>query len=243
MRFLTVMALVDGAIDKAKIATVLRYAEALGIHERYLDEIAEAAQDRLQEALADMTRCNMESITGQPWTGGDVNRWLLPYEGEGADPTLAARFAALGHLPPKSFGHAFWAHFRENGYAFPGEPSGLNAAFSVPHDSVHVLTGYDTRPRGEILASTFTAAMHRSYPMAGHVLPVILSWHIGERINKVARDATGALDVEEFWRAWAAGSAASVDTFAPDWDFWSYAEEPLGALRERWSLPRDGLYS
>jgi hypothetical protein len=241
VRFLTVMAFVDGSVDKAKITVVLRYAEALGIHERYLDEIAEAAQDRLQEALADMTRCNMESITGQPWTDGDVNRWLLPYEGDGADPTLAARFAALGRLPPESFGHAFWAHFRENGYAFPGEPSGLNAAFSVPHDSVHVLTGYDTRPHGEILASTFTAAMHRSYPMAGHVLPVILSWHVGERINDVAQDATGALDPEEFWRAWASGAAMAVDTFAPDWDFWSCVEEPLVALRERCSLPRDGL--
>ena len=92
VRFLTVMAFVDGVLDKAKIAAVLRYAGALGIHERYRDEIADAARDRLQEALADMTRCNMESITGAPWAGGDVNRWLLPYRGEAANPALAARF-------------------------------------------------------------------------------------------------------------------------------------------------------
>jgi hypothetical protein len=240
VRFLTVMAFIDGVLDKAKIATVLRYAAALGIDERYLNEIAEAARDRLQEALADMTRCNMESITNRPWAGGDVNRWLLPYA-ERADPALAARFAALEQLPPKSFGHAFWQHFKENRYAFPGEPEGLNASFSVPHDAVHVLTGYDTRPRGEILTSTFTAAMHPTYPMAGHVLPVLLSWHVGTRINDVAGNATGALEPTEFWRAWAAGAAASFDTFAPDWDFWSHAREPLSALRERCSLPRDGL--
>jgi hypothetical protein len=237
IRFLTVMAFVDGALDKAKIAAVLRYAEALGVHGRYLDEIAEAARDRLQEVLADMTRANMESITGRAWPGGDVNRWLMPYAGDGADPALAARFAALGALPPESFGHALWAHFRENGYAFPGEPAGLNVAFSLPHDSVHVLTGYDTSPRGEILASTFTAAMHRSWPMAGHVLPVILSWHVGVQINEVARDARNALDPEAFWRAWAAGAAATVDTFAPEWDFWTHAATPLAALRERWSIP------
>jgi hypothetical protein len=241
IRFITVMAFIDGVLDKAKIAAVLAYAGVLGIHERYLDEIADAARDRLQEALADMTRSNMESITGAKWAGGDVNRWLLPYRGEAADPALAARFAALGGLPPDSFGHVLWQHFRDNAYAFPGEPDGLNAAFSLPHDSVHVLTGYNTKARGEILTSTFTAAMHRSYPMAGHVLPVILSWHIGQQINAVAGKASGALDPEEFWRAWAAGAAMSGDTFARNWDFWSVADVPLAALRERCSLPRGGL--
>ncbi len=44
LKFLTVMAFVDGSLDQAKIASVLRYAAALGIEERYLDEIKEAAQ-------------------------------------------------------------------------------------------------------------------------------------------------------------------------------------------------------
>ena len=83
--------------------------------------------------------------------------------------------------------------------------------------------------------------MHPKYPMAGHVLPVIFSWHLGVQINEVARDASGALDPKEFWHAWAAGAAVTVDTFAPDWDFWSHVEVPLGALRERWSIPAAGL--
>jgi hypothetical protein len=106
---------------------------------------------------------------------------------------------------------------------------------------VHVVTGYNTKPRGELLASTFTAAMHPKYPMAGHVLPVIFSWHLKMQINPVAGDAQGALDPQEFWRAWAAGAAVPVDTFAADWDFWRYVEEPLASLRERWSLPAAGL--
>ena len=78
------MALIDGRLDNAKIATVLRYAAALDIDERYLDDIKEAAQGRLQEAMADMTRCNMDSITNRPWPGGDVNTWPLPYRGAAA---------------------------------------------------------------------------------------------------------------------------------------------------------------
>jgi hypothetical protein len=241
LKFITVMAFVDGSIDKAKIACVLSYATALGVEERYLDEITQAAQGRLQEAIADMTRCNMESITGRPWNGGDVARWLLPYAGPAADPPLARRFELLGRLAPNTFGHSFWRHFKENGYAFPGDPKAINAAFSVPHDCVHVLTGYSTKPRGEVLTSTFTAAMHPTYPMAGHVLPVIFSWHLKVRINQVAGDARGALDPLEFWRSWAAGAAAAVDTFAPDWNFWTYSEEPLATLHEQWSIPVAGL--
>lgn len=241
VRFLTVMAFIDGKLDKAKIARVLGYAETLGIHQTYLDEVKSAAEDRISEVLAHMTRFNMESITGKPWEGGDVNAWLLPYDHGNADPGLAQRFEGLSRLETGTFGHAFWQHFKKNNYAFPGNPTGLNAQFSVPHDSAHVLTGYDTDPRGEILVSTFTASMHPKYPMAGHILPVIFSWHLHVQINDVAKSAGGALDPAEFWHAWAAGANAGVDTFSPDWDFWAHAAHPLVILREQWNIPADGL--
>jgi len=232
--------LAAGSTDK--IAAVLRYAEALGVHARYLDEVAQAAEGRLQEALADMVRCNMESVTERPWPpDGNTNAWLLPYAGDGADAALAARFAGLRNLPEGTFGRAFWAHFERNGYAFPGENQGLNAAFSVPHDTLHVLTGYTTGARGELLVSTFTAGMHRIYPMAGHVLPVIFSWHLSEQINPVAGDAHGGLDPDEFWHAWRAGEACPVDTFAPGWDFWAQVERSLPGVQAELGIPPDGL--
>ncbi len=242
IKFMTVMAFIDGVLDKQKIAKVLSYADALGVHGHYLERISDAAHDRLKAALAHMTRCNMESITNAPWMDGDVNAWLLPYGAPGkSDPALAQRFETLERLAPTTFGHAFWAHFRHNNYAFPGEPTALNERFCVPHDSLHVATGYDTSPRGEILVSTFTASMHRSHPMGGHVLPVIMSWHLNIAINDVARDARGALDPDEFWHAWAAGAAATVDTFAPGWRFWDWVEQPLTSVRGKWSIPSGGL--
>jgi hypothetical protein len=81
LSFLTVMAFVDGVLDEAKVARVLDYARALDIHAAYLTEIAEAAQGHLSWALMDMTRRNVESITGQTLLSDDVMAWLLPYRG------------------------------------------------------------------------------------------------------------------------------------------------------------------
>lgn len=240
LKFATVMALVDGTLDKAKVAAVVNYARALGLHERYVDEIAEAAQGHVKQALADMTRANMVSITGKQWADADATAWLMPYAKE-PDPALAARCRALGHLPPDSFGHAFYLHYTSNKYEFPGEAAGLNAAFALPHDTVHVVSGYGTTPRGELLASTFTAAMHPHFPMAGHILPAIFSWDLDVQINPVAKDAASGLDPVEFWHAYAGGKTATVDTFAPGWDFWRCVETPLRALRKQWAIPEDGL--
>jgi hypothetical protein len=240
LKFITVMAFIDGTLDRAKIARVIGYAGAIGLHERYIDEIAEAAAGHVKEALADMTRANMVSITGKAWTDADTTAWLMPY-GKKPDPALAARCKGLGALPADSFGHAFYIHYTSNGYGFPGEANGLNAAFALPHDTVHVVSGYGTTPRGELLASTFTAAMHPHFPMAGHILPVIFSWHLDVQINPVAKDAAGGLDPVEFWHAYAGGKTATIDTFAPGWDFWAYVETPLRALRKQWAIPADGL--
>lgn len=230
--FITVMAFVDGTLDAAKIDRALAYAAALGISGDYVDEIADAASGHVRRALGHMVRDNMESITRQPWAAdADVMAWLLPYKDGKADPAMAARFRALTDKPAGSFGRAFIDHFVENAYAVPGEPDALNALFSLPHDSSHVFAGYDTTPRGELLVSTFTAGMHPLHPVSGHILPVIFSWHLDIKINDVATSAKGAMDPAEFWHAWARGQSMKVDIFGPDWDFWSWVDRPLDALR------------
>jgi ubiquinone biosynthesis protein Coq4 len=115
----------------------------------------------------------------------------------------------------------------------PGEEEALNFDFATRHDSAHLLAGYDTSPRGELLVSTFTAAMHRKEAMSGHVLPVIFSWHLGIALNELAGAAKGALDPQEFWHAWARGEQMKVDLFGPEWDFWAATREPIETVRSR----------
>ena len=148
VRFLAVMALVDGHLDEAKVSLVLRYAEALAVHGDYLRQLAEAARGRLDWVKMDMMRQNIRSIAGLTWNPDDVISTFLPYSGTGADLELSRRYDGLGTLPAGSFGRAFWAHFKKNGYPFPGEKNGLTEKFTTPHDSTHVLSGYDTSPHG-----------------------------------------------------------------------------------------------
>jgi hypothetical protein len=244
VKYLTIMALVDGVLDHGKLGRVLEYARALDVEENYLTEMVEAASGHMAWVVADMTRKNLESITGKPWTKErDPATWFTPYSGASADPALVARYEALSNLPDGSLGKALWDFDKKNGYPFPGDPAALNAAFGTPHDCTHVISGYDTSLRGEILVSTFTAAMHPINPMAGHILPVIFNGHLGVKFNDVATSATDGFDPDEFWHAWARGRDMAVDLFAPDWNLWDWVERDLQELRREWNVAPPGRSS
>ena len=237
LRYLTIMVMVDGALDPEKLKLVLTYARALDIEEAYLTQMVEAASGHMAWAIADMTMRNAESVVGGPWGNRpDPAEWILPYKGDKADPTLVARYEALGKLPQNTFGKALWDFDKKNGYPFPGDPGALNAGFATPHDATHIISGYDTSYRGEILVSTFTAAMHAINPMAGHIIPVIFNGHLGVRFNDVATPAKGGFDPNEFWHAWARGRDMTIDLFAPDWSVWDWIEQDLEKLRRDWNV-------
>jgi ubiquinone biosynthesis protein Coq4 len=172
--------------------------------------------------------------------GLDPGKWIRPYEGANADPALVARYEALGKLPQNTFGKALWDFDKKNGYPFPGDPTALNAAFGTAHDSTHVISGYDTSARGELLVSTFTAGMHPINPMSGHILPVIFFFHFGEQLNDVGHAGKGGLDPDEFWHAWARGEAMTVDIFDPKWTVWDWIERDLEELRHDWNVAPPG---
>jgi hypothetical protein len=241
VKYLAVMALVDGSLDHQKLGRVLEYSRALDIEADYLTDLVEAASGHLAWATADMWRKNFDSVLSRSSEGIDPERWIRPYEGSNADPSLVARYEALGKLPPNTFGKALWDFDKRNGYPFPGDPTALNAGFGTPHDSTHVISGYDTSARGELLVSTFTAGMHPINPMSGHILPVIFFFHFGEQLNDVGHAGKGGLDPDEFWHALARGRAMTQDIFAPGWNVWDWVEHDLEALRRAWNVTPPGI--
>jgi len=242
VKYLAVMALVDGVLDHDKIRRVLEYARALDIEADYLTDLVEAASGHMAWVVADMTRKNFDSVISRSSTGLDPVAWITPYAGDKADPVLVARYESLGALPDNTLGKALWRFDKANGYSFPGDPQALNARFATPHDCAHVISGYDTSYRGEILVSTFTAGMHPINPMAGHILPVIFNGHLGVKFNDVATPGRGGLDANEFWRAWARGQEMTVDLFDPAWEVWEWVERDLEALRRDWNVTPPGSH-
>ena len=236
VQFLIVMALVDGTVDRRKIAIVDAFAQALGVREDAVRQLAEVGRGHLAWVRADVARQNLASITGHA-VESTIDAWIQPYGGKGADPALAARYRALGALPEGTLGRTFFEFYRDHGFAFAGEPAGLNQRFASPHDTTHILSGYDTTPQGELLVSTFTAGMHPAEPLSGHILPVILSWHLGIELAQLPGEVKGQLDPVKFWNAWERGSQVTVDVFADTWSLWDVAGEPLAALRARYGVP------
>jgi hypothetical protein len=237
-RMLAVMSLVDGVADPEKTALVRRYAEALGVGDGYLEILTEVAEDEVAQATACMVRKNVESFPHLEVGRLDEGALgpFLPYR-EAPDPELEARYAALGELAEGTFGRAFYDHFTRNSFEFPGNPAGLAEGFTTPHDSSHVLSGYSTSEAGEICVSTFIGAMHPDHPMAAEVLPVLYSWHVGIKLNELAKSSRGAFAPEKFWTAWKRGAATTVDVVAADWDCWGATPVPLEELRASYGVP------
>jgi hypothetical protein len=233
--FLAVMTLVDGEVDTARIRSADAYVRALGLHEPYLRDLGELARHKLAEVRADIGRRNIKSFTGR-WMGSDIDAWIMPYR-EHPDPELHARYSSLASYDDGTFGKAFADFYAVNGFEFSGVAASANAAFTTPHDSAHVLSGYDTSLQGELLVSTFTAGMHADEPITGHILPVILSWHLGVELADFAGAGTGSLDPRKFWVAWERGDETAGDTLSPRWDFWAQAPRALDDVRHEMRIP------
>ena len=138
------MALVDGVLDHGKLARVLEYSRALDIEADYLTDLVEAASGHWPGPSPTCGARISTASSAARREGLDPAAWIRPYGGANADPALVARYDALGKLPQNTFGKALWDFDKTNGYAFPGDPTALNAAFATPHDSTHVISGYDT---------------------------------------------------------------------------------------------------
>jgi hypothetical protein len=247
VEMLAVTSLVDGGFDDARIGTVLEFADALDVRDGWLNDLSMSLEPDLTPVVEDMNDHNLQSITdGRVHLSeiSDINMWLEPYDPDGDDSGLAERYEDLASLPEGSFGHAFWSFFERRHFPFAGRPGAVNEVFATPHGSTHVISGYDTTPQGEMLVSTFTSRMHPLYPMSGHVLPVIYSWHLGVECNELTGCFQGALDPAKMWMAWNRGKHAAADTFDPSFAFWDHAERPLDAVRDDFGVePLDPAFA
>jgi len=227
-----VTALVEGAPAEATERAVRQFATALAIDEQGLDVLYELAHHRGLLARADMFRRVGRFIRGAKDFPG-VLQLALPMLGLGAgDAELAAKYRALEHCPKGSFGRAFYDHFSDNGFGFPGEMGGIKMVF---HDVGHVLSGYGTDPQGEIQQAAFQAGFARRDGFS-FLLFGILQFHVGMRITPVAKGYKGLFDVPLVLTALHRGAACKVD-LSEGFDVMGNRNKPLEQVRAELGIP------
>lgn len=225
-------------IDAAKLKHALEYANALSIDNDFIELMQLLIDDKVEEFKQKYTRLNFESVFHVKYDKVDDTAAIaFPYK-DSPDKALLERYHSLQTYPEGSLGKAFWQLYTSKEFKFPGDPEGLVEAFAAPHDSLHILAGYNTKFSGEILVSTCTATMHDVFPVSGHVFIVAANWNLGF-ISTVAINlkAVGCLVIERFWEAYACGAAMKVNTFDPSWDFWAAADKNLDDLRLEYGIP------
>lgn len=259
IRLMAVMAFVDADVDDAKLGLVLAAAAALEVHPDFVVAIEHLVANDVHWAGVDMLRHNVASIPGMTWHPDDPMSAFLPFRDGHENPALAARYQALESRPAGTLGRAFYDHYTNNHFAFPGETWGVNEEWGTPHDCLHLLSGYSTSAQGELLVAVFNGAslsMPGADMMESHVLPVIFTYHMGIELNKginkgdrerMDEDPSWrdnfdgnvhlGLDPAKLWVSWSRGAAMTEDLFSGHWSFWDHVDEPVEDLRERYGVP------
>ncbi|MGH9050038.1 MAG: hypothetical protein ACRDY4_09945 [Acidimicrobiia bacterium] len=151
-------ALVLRPLPPGVVARIADFARELGVDDAMIEVAQRFARGALGLAAFDFER-NGYTAT---WSARDAAALHTSVELGSAwdvavhDPELAARWAALEHLPPASLGRRVWEMYQARGFVFPGLP-GSAPPLLAQHDWVHVLADYGTTVESELEVFAFIA--------------------------------------------------------------------------------------
>jgi hypothetical protein len=226
---------------------VERYAKALHVDEPMVEAARGLAHHHVALMYADVQR--------NSWYTEDAKRWILhgslyelarsrvAYLGVASDEAIARKWRALRDCPDGSLGRGVADFYESHGFPFPGERHGISE-IGAQHDFVHVLSGYEATPEGEIDVFAFIAAAMpdpRGFTLLVMTLLLFQNAgikHVAAKKVAIARSDTlsdpGA--VGRFADAVRRGIACTVDPLGGI-DHFALADEQLDALRKRFGIP------
>jgi len=241
---MVIASLAAGEPPPAQVQTVREFSEALHVQGPQLSAIEKLANhDVLFFKLCILRNGHLpDAIKDEYHRSGalGVAKALARLRGLHEDPKVAARFQAWEKLPPESLGAHVFRHYREHGFALPGERGGFPES-GMYHDFSHVLAGYDTTPQGETLVGGFIAGYRENRPDHGlfTALFVLSIFSAGVDVTPIGVGAsTGTVGevAERFLLAIQRGAALPID-LSDNWNFWDYIELPLEEARSRLGVP------
>jgi len=239
-----VVGFADGPLSDAAFAKITEFATALRVDLPALHTLHKMIEHHMVLFKLDFMRhSQIGGMLQEQFRhhGGIVGlaKGILGMRGLVEDPELAARFIAFGDLPEDTLGHHFFRHYRDNGFAFPGEKLGFPVAGAY-HDFAHVLGGYHATPAEEMLVGGLVAGFRKQNPFYV-ILFVQLTFGAGMNMTPVPQPTTRSVLAqpglaERFFRSIERGGAMNTD-LSGDWDFWPLAPLPIDEARQRLGLP------
>jgi hypothetical protein len=227
-----------------EVATRTRaLAEALGVDEPMLRAFRRSVEGHRFWMLADYARHSWatEEIKEEVRTGGAraFVAQLPRMKGHGPDDeAMVQRFAALADLPEGTWGRTVSEFYARHHWPLPGQ-SGSVPFLTTHHDWVHVASGYEATPIGELQVSAFMAAQ---MPDDTALSILFFAWSIYESgmlqvplspgaVGTIGSDPENAHQVADALRR---GGESGVDLL--DLDHWAHAARPLADVREEYGI-------
>jgi hypothetical protein len=135
---------------------VAKYAQALGVEDRFVRVARRYAQGAFGLAWMDLRRSGFaEHVRRADMDALRATREVSdPFTATEVDPELEARWAAFREFPHGSLGRAVWELYDSRGFALPGTATGASA-YLAQHDFAHVLADYGTNLKGELEVFAF----------------------------------------------------------------------------------------
>lgn len=233
------VSMASGQSSPEQARTVERFADELGVTTPALRALHHlASQDLLLYRLCVLRNGHMPDMLRAEYVEHGLTGLAKALLGIGEDREVAARYLALEALPDETLGKHLWRHYRDNGFAVPGE-RGSFPEIGVYHDLSHVIAGYNTTPEGETLVGAFIAGYRRRRPDNGFftLLYALGDFGIaGRALPAGARSGVVGRVARQFFEAIERGAAMSID-LSDGWDFRPYLGRPLDEVRALLGVP------
>jgi len=241
-----VLELIEHPLSTATALAVERHARALDVDLSLLRDGRELAAGHVALMYADLQRSSWytaetihESLHGRLW---ELMRSKLAYTGIAPDRAIARKWEALRDLPEGSWGREVAAFYERHHFPFPGERHGIYE-LGARHDFVHVLTGYDATPEGELDVFAFIASCmpdERGLVLLAVTLGIFQNDAIhrvaGRKVKMARTDTLAQSGAAARWaEAMQRGARCNVDVMGGI-DHFALAPLPLDEVRRRFDV-------
>ena len=235
---LLIMSMINGEVSPRQVAEVERFASVLEVRERRLTNLRQVIQGRLWLLRFDLLFRSpvLRDVVRESWRREGVRGvyMLTSYIGLARDPELARKYRRLEGYPRGSFGHALWMHYAQEGFGVPGDDNAFPEML-VKHDAVHVLSGYDPDPSGEIDNIAFICGFMKRDPF-WYLFSILMQMHMNIRVFREQRTAKLSGDPARMIRALHRGMQVNTDLYDVNLDFWPLFELPIEEVRRRFNI-------